>query len=246
VQKGSHNPHPLNPRAPESCGHVSVTRGGQRLVVSICAAGVLFIAAAVAAPAALGQQKQPKNEFGVWGAYSVNSPDVYGSQGHQQFGVAAVRYGRTLFSSRRLAVEYALDVEPVELAREDHYATCQTGSGGIVLIYSCVQGKQEVYGGGVSPFGWKFNFRTARRWQPFGALSAGFVASRQPIPADIAGATLFNFTFNFQVGVERFNPAHTRAWTFSYALQHISNADRSSVNPGVDLNMITVGYSFFK
>jgi Lipid A 3-O-deacylase (PagL) len=210
------------------------------------AASVLLFAGAIVAPLAHAQQTLRKNEFGIWGAYSANSPDVWGSRGHVQFGEAAFRYGRILATWPSYTVEYTVDIEPVEVTREDHYATCESNSNGLVLVYSCEQGKQVVYGGGLSPFGWKFNLRPAHRWQPFGALSGGFVMSKRAIPKDVPGTTRFNFTFDFQVGIEHVNASHTRAWTFAYKLQHISNAYRSSVNPGVDLNMISVGYSFFK
>ncbi len=109
-----------------------------------------------------------------------------------------------------------------------------------------MDGHQVVYGGGLSPFGWKFSLRPAHRWQPFGALNTGFVMSERAILEDVARAIRFNFTFDFQMGVGRFNASGTRAWIFGYKLQHISNAFRSYVNPGVDLDMIFVGYSFFK
>lgn len=226
-----------------------MTAGGRfHLARHFRVAGFFFGAACsvLVAPLLHAQESQPKNEFGVWGSYSANSPDVWGSRGHVQFGALAFRYARLIHSTENVNIEYTVDVEPVEVTREDHYATCESGSGGLVVIYSCIQGKQEVYGGGVSPFGWKFNMRPASQWQPFGALSGGFVMSETAIPIDIPGATRFNFTFDFQVGVERLNSAHTRAWTFGYKLQHISNGFRSSINPGVDLNMLFVGYSFFK
>ena len=59
-------------------------------------------------------------------------------------------------------------------------------------------------------------------------------------------ATQFNFTFDFQAGVEHFNSSGTRAWSFVAKVQHISNASRSSVNPGANIAMFSVGYSFFK
>lgn len=198
------------------------------------------------APPLRAQLNYPKNEFGVWGAYSANSPDVWGSRGHVQFGVAAFRYGRILVTSPSHTVEYTVDVEPVEITREYRYVPCEIFARGILKSSNCADGRQWVYGGGLSPFGWKFNLRPAHRWQPYGALSAGFVMSERATPVDIPGATRFNFTFDFQAGIERFNSSHTRAWTFAYKLQHISNAFRSSVNPGVDLNMLSVGYSFFK
>jgi Lipid A 3-O-deacylase (PagL) len=232
-------------RANDSCGPPMVSsrpRSAPRWRI-VC---LLLWAATLAAPLAPAQPFPPKNEFGVWGAYSPNSPDVYTSKGHIQFGVASFRYGRTLVSSPSYAVEYTVDVEPVEIARANVYESCEILRGGVVIPGYCTIGRQWIYGGGVSPFGWKLNLRPARRWQPFGALSGGFVMSRTAIPVDIPKATRFNFTFDLQLGVEHFNAARTRAWTISYKLQHISNGSRSPVNPGVDLNMIAVGYSFFK
>ncbi|MGH9717791.1 MAG: hypothetical protein ACRD4R_13845 [Candidatus Acidiferrales bacterium] len=69
---------------------------------------VLLFASILVAPLAHAQHVPPKNEFGIWGAYSANSPDVWGSQGHIQFGAAAFRYGRILFSSPSYNVEYRL------------------------------------------------------------------------------------------------------------------------------------------
>lgn len=204
------------------------------------------IVAVIVAPLARAQQYPPNNEFGVWGAYSANSPDVYTSEGHIQFGVAAFRYGRLLVTSPSYSVEYTVDVEPVEVARANVYESCTVLYHGVVQPGFCPIGKQWIYGGGLSPFGWKFNFRPRHQWQPFAACSGGFVMSQKPIPQDIPKATRFNFTGVIQVGVERFNRRRTRAWIFSYKLQHISNGFRSSVNPGVDLNMLSVGYSFFR
>jgi hypothetical protein len=206
----------------------------------------VVLTAVLAAPLAHAQQYPPKNEFGVWGAYSANSPDVYTSQGHIRFGAGAFRYGRTLVTSPSYTMEYTVDVEPVEVARANVYESCTVLYHGVVQPGFCAIGHQWIYGGGVSPFGWKINLRPKHQWQPFGALSSGFVMSKRAIPDDIPQATRFNFTFDFQVGVEHFNQARTRAWTFSYNLQHISNGFRSTINPGVDLNMLTVGYSLFK
>jgi hypothetical protein len=205
-----------------------------------------FLCAAATAAPRFCQAQTPRNEFGVWGAYSVNSPSVYTSRGHTDFGVAAFRYGRILTSSKSFALEYTVDVEPIEITRERKYVSCEIPTNGANILGYCPQGRETVYGGGLSPFGWKLNFRPSKGWQPIAAISGGFVSSLRPIPKDVPGGTQFNFTFDLQVGVERFNASRTRAWTFAYKLQHISNANRSQVNPGVDLNMLSVGYSFFK
>lgn len=85
---------------------------------------VILIAAflgTLAAPLVRAQQFSSNNEFGVWAAYSANSPDVYTSQGHIQFGVAGFRYGRVLRKARSYTLEYTVDVEPVEVSRANVY-----------------------------------------------------------------------------------------------------------------------------
>jgi hypothetical protein len=110
----------------------------------------------------------------------------------------------------------------------------------------CPNELETVYGGGINPIGCKINLRRQRRFQVFGGISAGFVASVNRVPVDLPGGTRFNFTFDLQTGIERFNSARTHAWTFGYKLQYISNANRGGRNPGIDSNMVFLGYSFFK
>jgi len=206
---------------------------------------IVLLAAFVAAPSAQGQN-QPRNEFGVWGAYSASAQNIQGSATNLQFGVAAFRYGRILHSSPSLAIEYTVDIDPVELMRQDTYMSCVLESGGIAYGSYCPVGRETVYGGGISPIGWKFNFMRSRRWQPLLASTGGLIASERPIPKDIPMATQFNFTFDFQAGVEYFNSSRTRSWSFVSKIQHISNASRSSVNPGANIVIFSAGYSFFK
>jgi hypothetical protein len=221
---------------------VKPSRRSHRL--KLCSLSLLALVALAAAPAARSQQ-QPNNEFGLWGAYSFSSPDVIGNPAHMQFGELAFRYARLLHSSRALGIEYTIDVEPVEVAQPEKFVTCQIGSTGIIIITDCPT-HEYVYAGGLSPIGWKFNFLPTHQWQPLLATTGGFVASLKPIPREVPGAAQFNFTFDFQAGIQHFNSSRTRAWTFAYKFQHISDANRTNVNPGVNFNMFSVGYSFFK
>jgi len=189
---------------------------------------------------------QPPNEFGILGSASVNSPDLYGSRAHGDFGALAFRYGRVLSASRHRVIEYTVDVLPAEVMHQLSYTPCTIDSGGKIAMTHCANGYETVYGGGITPFGWKFNFRPRHRLQPFAALAGGLVFSTARIPTDIPGGTLVNFTAEWQLGFQRFNPSRTRAWIFGYKMQHISNAFRTTVNPGIDLNVLFLGYSFFR
>jgi len=207
---------------------------------------LLFWALLLCAPSARSQSfTQKNNEFGIWAAYSYGTTEMLSITNHRQLGVLGFRYGRTLLDWRTVAVEWTVDVDPVEIVVEPQKTIVQhpNGPDSNLLIES---GRWSVYGGGVSPLGVKVNFLPQRRLQVFGATTAGFVASAAPVPINRVGGTQFNFTFDFQGGIERFNSTHNRAWMLGYKLQHISNAARSDVNPGVTFNMIFLGYSFFK
>jgi hypothetical protein len=185
----------------------------------------------------------PGNEFSVWGGYSFANSQIFGSTSDRQLGVFALRYARTLYDKPSTALQYTLDIVPVETLRQFKYLPCQQSTN---VNGFCTNGRETVYGGGLSPLGLKLNFRREHRLQPFIASTAGFVASVRPVPVDIPGGTQFNFTFDFQTGVDWFNSSRNRAWRFGYKYQHISNAYRHSYNPGVDVHVFFVGYSFFK
>lgn len=221
-----------------------LTRPSRRYAPRLRTLALLVLPTLLVAPLARAQEH--RNEFGVWGAYSARTQNIQGSVTDFDFVVASFRYARLLHASPSLGIEYTVDVEPLELSRQNTWVGCIVNSGGTFVSGYCPSGRETVYGGGLSPIGWKFNFMRTRRWQPVLASTGGFVASRRPIPKDIPLATQFNFTFDFQAGVERFNRSGTRAWTFIAKIQHISNASRSNVNPGANMIMLSAGYSFLK
>jgi Lipid A 3-O-deacylase (PagL) len=220
---------------------------GRSRAAFISALFLIIFAGLFISPCAGGQEahpEEPLNEWGLWGSLSVNSPDVYGSRAHGDFGALGFRYGRVISASRRRVIEYMVDVLPAEAMHQPSYAPC-VFSGGKAVSY-CATGQETVYGGGIAPLGWKFTFRPQRRLQPFAALSGGLIATVQRIPTDIPGEALVNFTAEWQLGFLRFNASRTRVWMAGYKLEHISDAFRTSVNPGIDLNLLFIGYSFFK
>ena len=188
-------------------------------------------------------QYPPGNEFAIWGGYSLGNSQLFGVESNRQLGELALRYARTLYDKPSTSLQYTLDVIPVETVRQYSFVECMPAPN---TTGFCTNGRETVYGGGVNPIGLKLNFRREHRLQPFIASTAGFVASVRPVPVDIPGGTQFNFTFDFQTGVDLFNPSRNRAWRFGYKYQHISNAYRHDFNPGVDFHFIFLSYSFFK
>ncbi len=73
----------------------------------------------------------------------------------------------------------------------------------------------------------------------------GIIASTEPIPENQPNASGLNFLFAFGGGI-RWNTGQRRALALGYRFLHISNAGTTSFNPGVDNNVIYVGYSFLR
>lgn len=178
------------------------------------------------------------NEFGIWGGISFDSPTLIGKTPDARFGNVGLRYGRVLLTSKTVAFEWTIDAVPLAILSNNRFTVVPSGSGFIIT-----QARKSVYGWGAAPIGLKFNFRRNRRVQPFGQATGGFLYFNEQVP--VAGAARFNFTFDFSGGVQIVNN-NRHSFTIGYKYQHISNANRATFNPGVDVQMIFAGFSVFK
>jgi hypothetical protein len=186
-----------------------------------------------------------KNEFDVYAGGSWDSPHVIGVTSHREIIDIGGRYGRTLEIWRNVTFGITVDVVPAELVVQPKITLIPVPGNPNESVVN--QGaRHAVYGGGFNPLGIEWTFFRHRRIQPMAASTAGMVFSVIPVPLDVPNATRSNFTFDFQGGVRIFNSARTRAILLGYKYQHISNAYRTSVNPGVDGTVIFAGYSFFR
>jgi lipid A 3-O-deacylase PagL len=178
------------------------------------------------------------NEFGIWGGVSFHSPTLIGKTPDARFGNIGLRYGRVLAASKTVAFEWTIDVIPVAVLSNPRFSIVPSGSGFIVT-----SSRKSVYAWGAAPIGLKLNFRRDKRVQPFGQATGGFLYFNEDVP--VAGAKRFNFTYDFSGGIQIVN-GNRRAITIGYKYQHISNGYRSNINPGVDAQMIFLGFSVFK
>ena len=178
------------------------------------------------------------NEFGVWGGASFDATTLIGKTPDARFGNIGLRYGRVLAASKTVAFEWTIDAVPLSILSNTRFAVVPFGSSFVIT-----RNRKSVYGWGAAPIGLKFNFRRNRRVQPFGQTTGDFLYFNEQVP--VAGAARFNFTFDFSGGVQIVN-RNRRAFTIGYKYQHISNGGRSSINPGVDVQMIFAAFSVFK
>ena len=196
------------------------------------------LAAGSGAPSSSEGIQKRWNEFGIWGGISFDSPTLIGKTPNSRFGNIGLRYGRVLAASKAVAFEWTIDAVPLSILSNNRFTAVPSGTGFVVT-----QTRKSVYGWGVSPIGLKFNFRRNRRVQPFGQATGGFLYFNEQVP--LAGAARFNFTFDFSGGVQIVN-SNRRSFMIGYKYQHISNANRATFNPGVDVQMIFAGFSVFK
>lgn len=181
-----------------------------------------------------GIQKRD-NEWGFWGGISFAAPTVFGTTPSARFGNIGLRYGRVLKVSKTVAFEWTIDAVPLAILSNDRFVFVP-GTG-------YIGNRKSVYGAGASPIGLKFNFRRDHHLQPFGQATGGFLYFSQQVP--VAGASQYNFTFDFSGGVQIIN-RNRHSFMIGYKFQHISNGRTAPLNPGVDAQMIFAGFSLFR
>ncbi len=111
--------------------------------------------------------------------------------------------------------------------------------------YQRTEGAHAVYGFATAPLGFTLEFARKRRVHPFAETLEGIIASSEPIPENQPDATGLNFFFDLGGGI-RWNLTPRTALTLGYRFFHISNAATSGFNPGLDNNVIYVGFSFLR
>jgi len=214
-------------------------RVSRPLMLSLFFVLLLVVPKSAAGQQPSGARENRQNEFGVWGGISFDAPTWIGKTPDARFGEIGLRYGRVLAGNDNLAFSWTIDAVPVAVLSVDRFTIVPTGSGSFIVQRS----RDRTYAAGLSPIGLKLNFRRSQTLQPFASGSAGFLYFSKEVP--VPGAARFNFTFDFGGGVQIVRSSG-RAITIGYKYQHISNGDRSPINPGVDVQMFYGGFSIFK
>jgi opacity protein-like surface antigen len=202
-----------------------------RLLLSL-----VTILAALAGPVvSRGEDATPasgrgKNEFGLWGGGSVAATPMIGKSTGFNFGLAALRYGRTLWKNGALAFDWTVDAIPVAILSLDRAPD------------SADKQRATVYGAGLAPIGFRIAYDALGWCRPYFAASGGFLAFTERVPAT---GSKFNFTYTFGVGAQVPVTADA-AVTIGYTYYHISNGGIGESNPGFDSNILYAGFSIFR
>lgn len=102
-----------------------------------------------------------------------------------------------------------------------------------------------VYGFAITPIGFMADFGRRHEVYPFLQTNEGIIASSEPIPINVSGASGLNFLIDVGGGV-RIKAGRRGTITLGYKFLHISNGFTTPVNPGVDNNVFYAGFSILK
>ena len=97
----------------------------------------------------------------------------------------------------------------------------------------------RIYGLGVAPVVWRWNFPPQPKWSVFGELAMGGMWTTEPIPEKTSRG---NFTAHWGGGV-RIRPRGRHAVLIAYRFQHFSNGNQLGSNPGVNSHVLLLGWN---
>ena len=211
------------------------------------------------------------NSFGFLIAYSNDSSHILIGQARQRkiLNIGA-SYSHRLIANHIVSWQYdgevlpiAYDSDPMETQTititttnppdtttstytGPTYDVCKPSSGtatvnGTTYTYVTTCSRRWVYGGGLSPVGFQWNFLPHGRLQPLLDAHGGFMESLQQIPINYAGT--FNFTFDIGTGFEWYR-TQSNSLRFEWRYHHISNKNTAPQNPGIDSGLFQVTYVF--
>lgn len=180
--------------------------------------------------------RSPKNEITLWGGSSAGSNGhVFGFARDRRLVQFGASYDRRMWSHSSFSLAYRAEVIPIALLFEPK----QFGAGSEAIG----TGRRSTYGGGLNPLGLKLKLRPAARVQPYFDYAGGFLYFTDRVLSPLASQ--YNFTVYLGTGLE-FRTGEHKAIQFGYRYHHLSNANISNRNPGVDTNFFYMGFTFLR
>jgi Lipid A 3-O-deacylase (PagL) len=176
---------------------------------------------------------EPRHDFQFFAGYSPVSATLIGTTTDRRFFVAGFGYSHRCWIWPNVSIAYSGEVMPAAILLQP------------VQYLPQFSASHAVYGFAITPLGFTAEFARHRRVYPFLETDEGIIASSEPIPINVPGATGLNFLIDLGGGV-RIHAGERRQITFGYKFLHISNGFTSPVNPGVDNNVFYAGFSILK
>jgi len=191
-------------------------------VLLLCAVGAAAQTGSASLNLPAASLKKGTWDLGVW---TGGGTALTGSTSNTRLWTAGVRVGRVMTGEHgpgwlRGNLEWAADIIPA-------YVVFQNNT---------------VYGAGLNPGLFKWNFTRGRKIAPFVELGGGLLFTRSDVPP---GTSTINFTPQVGFGMHIFT-SEKRAVTLTGRYVHISNSGLATPNPGINTIQFSVGYNWFK
>ena len=176
---------------------------------------------------------EPRHDFQFFAGYSPVSATLIGTTTDRRFLTAGFGYSYRCWIWSGVSISYSGELMPAAVLFEPQQYLPQSVPA------------HAAYGFAVTPVGFTADFGRRHRVYPFLQTNEGIIASSEPIPINVLGATGLNFLIDVGGGV-RIKTGERRAITLGYKFLHISNGFTSAVNPGVDNNVFYAGFSILR
>jgi hypothetical protein len=177
--------------------------------------------------------REPRHDFQFFAGYSPASATLIGTTTDRRFVVAGFGYSYRCWLWPSVSIAYSGELMPAAVL-------LQPGQYLPLFVPS-----HAVYGFAITPVGFTADFGRGRSVYPYLETNEGIIASSEPIPINVSGATGLNFLIDLGGGV-RIKMGERHAISLGYKFLHISNGFTSAVNPGVDNNVFYAGFSLSK
>lgn len=168
------------------------------------------------------------NEFSIWTGFAFDSFSWWGKTPDTKIQTLGLRYNRKILQLRDVVFEYNF---LTNLHSSYSYPDFEN-----------VNRRLSLSGMGISPLGFQVNFLAQHKVQPFINASAGLMFLNKPFP-DYRGKKL-NFTLGAGTGVE-YMLSRSVSLSVGMKYHHLSNGDRSYINPGIDSSIFYGAITFF-
>jgi Lipid A 3-O-deacylase (PagL) len=177
-----------------------------------------------------------KHEFGAWWGLSLMSGHIWGYAGDVKYMPIDLRYSYEFYRHHESwSMRYSPEMTALAMLDWPTPNTSPTGT--------AYNQRQRVYGSGLSPVGFQWDFLPLHRVQPFFSGDGGFIYFSDRVLSP--QGSQFMYTIDYGTGVNIFHHK-SQAITIGYRYQHLSNANISHHNPGTDANTFYVGVSRFR
>jgi hypothetical protein len=178
------------------------------------------------------------NSFSIFGTATFANSGFEGQAFNRHLSLLGVHYGRVLARTRMISFSYTPELIPVALLSQPY---SNIGDFEVLRNQIPFTHSETSYGLGANLLGFELTFLPTRKIQPIVSTNEGFLYFSRNIPTP--NAAQFNLTADIRLGFKIPLRGH-KALSLSYMFHHLSNAYSAQQNPGMDSQMICVGYSF--